>query len=82
MKRLPMLLFAMLGVVRAGAADLPLERIRLPAGFTVSLFAGDVPGARSLALGDRGTLFVGTRGRAWCTRCGTSTPTAAPTKRG
>ena len=63
MKRLPLLLFAMLAVVSAGAADLPLERIRLPAGFGIGLFAGDVPGARSLALGDRGTLFVGTRGQ-------------------
>ncbi|OHD73066.1 MAG: sorbosone dehydrogenase [Spirochaetes bacterium RBG_13_68_11] len=53
----------MLSVVRAGAADLPLERIRLPAGFSITLFAGDVPGARSLALGDRGTLFVGSRGQ-------------------
>lgn len=61
MKRVPLLVFATLLVVRAGAASLQLERIRLPAGFSISLFAGDVPGARSLALGDRGTLFVGTR---------------------
>jgi glucose/arabinose dehydrogenase len=43
------------------AAEIPLERISLPSGFRIELFASDVPGARSLALGDRGTVFVGTR---------------------
>ncbi|HEY5897055.1 MAG TPA: PQQ-dependent sugar dehydrogenase [Burkholderiales bacterium] len=37
-----------------------LEEIRLPPGFTISLYAKDIPRARSLALGERGTLFVGT----------------------
>jgi glucose/arabinose dehydrogenase len=40
---------------------LPLERIKLPPGFVISLHAR-VPGARSLALGPKGTLIVGTRG--------------------
>ncbi|MBD3180416.1 MAG: sorbosone dehydrogenase family protein, partial [Candidatus Latescibacteria bacterium] len=40
---------------------LPVEKIELPAGFRISIFADNVPGARSLALGDRGTIFVGTR---------------------
>ena len=39
-----------------------LNSIRLPAGFQIEIYAPDVPGARSLALGDRGTVFVGTRG--------------------
>jgi glucose/arabinose dehydrogenase len=38
-----------------------LEQIRLPAGFRIEVLA-EVPGARSLARGDRGTLFIGTRG--------------------
>ena len=42
-------------------AELPLETVKLPPGFSISLYAGGVPGARSLALGDRGTVFVGTR---------------------
>ena len=46
----------------AGARDLPLDRIKLPPGFTISLYADDVPGARSMALSPDGTLFVGTRG--------------------
>ncbi len=39
---------------------LPLERIQLPPGFRIELYAR-VPHARSLALGERGTLFVGSR---------------------
>ncbi len=38
-----------------------LESIRLPPGFAISLYAGNVPGARSMALGPDGVLFVGTR---------------------
>ncbi len=37
------------------------ERLALPAGFTVTVFASEVENARSLALGDRGTVFVGSR---------------------
>ena len=46
----------------AGATAAPrLGDIRLPPGFTITVYAADMPGARSLALGSRGTLFVGTR---------------------
>lgn len=45
----------------AETRHLPLEKIRLPEGFSISLFAADVPNARSLALGAEGTVFVGTR---------------------
>ncbi len=38
-----------------------LDRIKLPPGFAISLYTDNVPGARSLALGERGALFVGTR---------------------
>ncbi len=41
--------------------DLPVEKIKLPSGFTISVYTGDVPGARSMALSPAGTLFVGTR---------------------
>lgn len=43
------------------AAELPLDQIKLPAGFAITLYAGNVPGARSLALGENGTLFVGSQ---------------------
>lgn len=42
---------------------LPIHLIKLPPGFVIELFADDLPDARSMALGDRGTLFVGTRTR-------------------
>ena len=46
----------------AGAATAPaLERIKLPPGFEISLFAANVPNARSMALGEGGTLFVSSR---------------------
>ncbi len=53
------LVAALLAVRPAGAQDLPLERIRLPPGFTIELFAR-VPNARGMALG-RHTVFVGSR---------------------
>jgi glucose/arabinose dehydrogenase len=37
-----------------------LDRITLPTGFSIRLYEDDVPGARALAFGDKGTLFVGT----------------------
>jgi glucose/arabinose dehydrogenase len=46
---------------RGEAGKLPLGEIRLPPGFTISLFSGDVPGARSLALSPAGILYVSTR---------------------
>ena len=44
------------------SAPLRPADIRLPPGFTISVYAASVPGARSMALGTRGTLFVGSRG--------------------
>src|SRR2546430_1411448 len=45
----------------ASAQRLPLERIKLPPGFEISVFADEVPEARSLELGKGNVLFVGTR---------------------
>src|SRR6267378_1698053 len=45
----------------ASAQGLPLERIKLPPGFEISVFADGVAQARSLALGKGNVLFVGTR---------------------
>jgi glucose/arabinose dehydrogenase len=38
-----------------------LDKIKLPPGFSIALFADNVRGARSMALGSDGTIFVGTR---------------------
>ena len=40
---------------------LPLEKIILPEGFSIQVFAQNLSYPRSLALGDDGTIFVGTR---------------------
>lgn len=45
----------------AGADDV-VKQLELPTGFEASVYTDAVPGARSLALGKNGTLFVGTRG--------------------
>ncbi|MGZ8180412.1 MAG: PQQ-dependent sugar dehydrogenase [Methylobacter sp.] len=37
-----------------------LRQLHLPPGFTLSIFADNLPNARSLALGDNGVVFVGT----------------------
>lgn len=42
---------------------LPLEKIVLPEGFSIDVFATNVENARSMALSPKGTLFVGTRGQ-------------------
>lgn len=52
------------------ASEIDLASIRLPSGFRIDLFASDLPNARALALGEAGTLFVGTRsdGRVFALR--------------
>lgn len=60
------LLILLLGLITAGAtvaesSRLPLKSLHLPPGFSIEIFAWPVPGARSLTLGDNGTIFVGTR---------------------
>ncbi|WP_116367321.1 PQQ-dependent sugar dehydrogenase [Parahaliea mediterranea] len=47
--------------VGAGAAELPLQQLNLPDGFAIEVYVDDVPNARQMALGDKGTLFIGTR---------------------
>ena len=56
------ILFAGLGVSHAAVEQsaLPLDRIKLPPGFTIELVA-HVPNAREMTWGARGTLFVGSR---------------------
>ena len=43
------------------SAKLPLNKIKLPEGFSISVYA-EVEGARSMVMSPSGTLFVGTRG--------------------
>jgi len=43
------------------ASELPLDKLKVPAGFKVEVYADAIPEARSLALGDKGTVFVSNR---------------------
>ena len=43
------------------ADSLPLEQIKLPDGFNISVFADQVDNARQLARGDQGVIFAGSR---------------------
>ncbi|MDB5808319.1 MAG: Sorbosone dehydrogenase [Betaproteobacteria bacterium] len=43
------------------ASELPLDKLKLPAGFKIEVWAEGIPEARSLALGDKGTVFVSNR---------------------
>ncbi len=40
-----------------------IEKIQLPPGFSISVYARDVAKARSLAVSEKGTVFVGSRGQ-------------------
>ena len=46
----------------AWAKDGPaIEKLQVPSGFHVAVYAADVPNARALAIGSKGTVFVGSR---------------------
>jgi glucose/arabinose dehydrogenase len=45
----------------APAHKLPIAQLKLPKGFEVEVYASGIPNARSLRLGDNGTLFVSNR---------------------
>lgn len=50
-----------LGQAEETLSELTLERLNLPEGFKITIFADGIEDARSMAIGDNGTLFVGTR---------------------
>ena len=43
------------------ASELPISKLKVPAGFKVEVWVDGLPEARSLALGDKGTVFVSNR---------------------
>lgn len=55
------LVFLVASHVQASENQQILEKIKLPKGFSISLFAENVANARTLALGKNGTVYVGTR---------------------
>jgi glucose/arabinose dehydrogenase len=40
---------------------IPVDKIKLPAGFKAEVWSHGHPGARTMVLGDKGTMFMGTR---------------------
>src|SRR5436190_20607244 len=59
MRTIPIFLLAFCGTVAAAPR---LDDIKLPPGFRISIYAEGMERSRSLAMGARGTLFVGTTG--------------------
>lgn len=58
---LVLVLLTGVSTLRLGTDDLPLDKIKLPEGFTISVYSDAVPNARQMALTPGGTLFVGSR---------------------
>ncbi|WP_343065126.1 PQQ-dependent sugar dehydrogenase [Gluconacetobacter johannae] len=52
-------LLALLAGATAARAAPPIDRLRLPPGFHIALYTDRVPSAREMAVGARGTVFVG-----------------------
>lgn len=64
--RLCVLLLGFL-LVQSSQAGIQLDKIKLPSGFNISVYAEDVENARQMALGEQGTVFAGSRraGKLW-----------------
>src|SRR6516162_3610025 len=45
----------------AAADKLPIDKLKAPKGFTIDVYASGVDNARTLRLGDKGTVFVSSR---------------------
>ncbi|MGB3151265.1 MAG: sorbosone dehydrogenase family protein, partial [Maribacter sp.] len=39
-------------------SELPIDKLKLPEGFKIEVYADSIDGARSMAMGANGTLFV------------------------
>ena len=62
LRLIPLLaLLSFVGQQSPARTALPLDQIKLPPSFAIELYTADVPNARQMALGDKGTLFVGSR---------------------
>ena len=49
------------GLTSLPANEIPVDKIKVPPGFEVTVYASGAPNARSMTFGKNGTLFVGTR---------------------
>jgi glucose/arabinose dehydrogenase len=44
------------------ASEIPITKLKLPKGFAVGIWASGMPGARAMARGPQGKIYLGTRG--------------------
>lgn len=44
------------------ASEIPINKVKLPKGFAVEIWATGMPGARAMARGEKGKIYLGTRG--------------------
>jgi len=44
------------------ASEIPIDKLKLPPGFKIEVWASGLPGGRAMARGDDGKVYVGTRG--------------------
>lgn len=44
------------------ASEIPIDKLKVPKGFKVEIWATGIPGGRAMARGDKGKIYVGTRG--------------------
>ena len=47
--------------IAPSADKIPVDKIKLPSGFKAEIWSSGHPGARTMVMGDKGTLFMGTR---------------------
>lgn len=78
---LSMLAFCNADAGASAATGRVIANVRVPTGFALEVYADNVPFARSMALGAKGTLFVGTRKGTVYAISGTPGSAVAPTVR-
>ncbi|MEO8202777.1 MAG: PQQ-dependent sugar dehydrogenase [Betaproteobacteria bacterium] len=43
-------------------SEIPLDKLKVPRGFKIEVWASGIPGARAMVRGDKGKIYIGTRG--------------------
>jgi hypothetical protein len=77
------MLAALLALLALPALASPqLDKLTLPKGFHIAVYSDQVPNAREITLGAKGTVFVGSNDAGRSTRSLTATAMASRTKCG
>ncbi len=43
-------------------SEIPIDKLKVPKGFKLEVWASGMPGARAMVRGDKGKIYIGTRG--------------------